>query len=85
MASWTAPFDDYLPTNFTSPIVLQNAKDLPTGGKWADLADVAEISDLYNRMTFEYRTLKTDKEGYVSDPELLRTLQEQGFKVLMPA
>ena len=48
--AWTVAWAEYAPVPFEHDAVLKNACNLPTGGRWADVPDVAAIGDeLYER------------------------------------
>ena len=83
--AWTVPYAAYKPTRFEHPVVHQNADNLPTGGKWADVADVKDVPDLYERMSFEHVRLHPNAEGHVADSARLRDLQAAGVQVVPSA
>ena len=52
--AWDVAWPDYAPSDFTAPVVLENARDLSTGNQWADPADgLALREELEGRRTFE--------------------------------
>ena len=81
---WSVPWGEYAPTHFEHASLAANAVGLPTGGRWADPSDVADVPDLYERMTFELAHLRPDGGGggAVHDPHALRALQSQGVTVV---
>ena len=51
---WEQVWANYKPQSFTAKIVLENARDLSTGDKWADPPGVRELRDeLEKRLTYE--------------------------------
>ena len=81
--AWTTPWPEYEAVLFEHDAVLKNACNLPTGHKWADMPDVADIGDdLYERMTFELCSLvKAETHGVVPDEKTLRMMYDAGFVV----
>jgi len=61
--SWDTPYAEYLPPEFTADVVFKNDRDLPTGHKWADPADVAALrGELEARVTYSLGGERTLKE-----------------------
>lgn len=52
--AWSVIWEDYEPATFTSKMVLDNGREKPEGGKWADPPEAKEVrGELEKRPTFE--------------------------------